>query len=120
MHKITHQGLSLIKQFEGFSHTPYVCPAGYLTIGYGHLVRQDETFDHVTEHEADVLLRSDVASAEKAVLRLINVPLSNSQYDALVSFTYNLGAGALQSSTLRRKVNREKHFSVPSEFNRWV
>ena len=58
--------------------------------------------------------------AERAVLRLISVPLTQGQFDALVSFTFNLGAGALQRSTLRRKVNREEHADVPAEFSKWV
>ena len=72
-------------------------------------------------HEAAIaLLIKDVESAERSVLRLITVPLSNGQFDALVSFTFNLGGGALQRSTLRRKVNREEHDDVPAEFLRWV
>lgn len=54
------------------------------------------------------------------MLRLIQVPLNDNQFDALVSFTFNLGAGALQRSTLRRRVNREEHEVVPAEFRRWV
>ena len=72
-------------------------------------------------HEAGIaLLVKDVEAAERSVLRLITVPLTNGQFDALVSFTFNLGAGALQRSTLRRKVNREEHDDVPAEFLRWV
>jgi lysozyme len=74
----------------------------------------------VDEDEALDLLRKDVAVAERAVLRLINVPLTQGQFDALVSFTFNLGSGALQRSTLRRKVNREEHDDVPAEFMKWV
>jgi lysozyme len=58
--------------------------------------------------------------AEQAVCRLVKVPLTDGQFDALVSFTFNLGSGALQRSTLRRKVNREEHEEVPREFLRWV
>lgn len=61
-----------------------------------------------------------IGSAERAVLRLINVPLTDGQFSSLVSFTVNLGSGALQRSTLRRKVNREEHDHVPAEFRRWV
>lgn len=66
------------------------------------------------------LLAQDVIVAELAVLRLIRVPLTSGQFDALVSFTFNLGAGALQRSTLRRKVNREEHADVPAELMKWV
>ncbi len=70
--------------------------------------------------QAEDILRKDVQTAERAVLRLIKVPLTNGQFDALISFTYNLGAGALQSSTLRRKINREEYSEVPEQFMRWV
>lgn len=123
MRHITQDGLDLIKRFEGFSPTIYICPAGYPTIGYGHLVRdheQDRYQQGITEQEAEDLLRRDVQLAERAVLRLIDVPLTDGQYDALVSFTFNLGAGALQRSTLRRKVNREAHAEVPTQLMRWV
>lgn len=74
----------------------------------------------ITEAEAEDLLRRDVHEAESAVLRLIDVPLTDGQFDALVSFTFNLGAGALQRSTLRRKVNCQAHSEVPEQLMRWV
>ncbi len=123
MRHITQEGLDLIKRFEGFSPTIYICPAGYPTIGYGHVVREDERHrfaEGIDEQEAENLLQRDVRWAERGVLRLIDVPLSDGQFDALASFTFNLGTGALQRSTLRRKVNREEHAEVPREFMRWV
>ena len=121
MRNITQNGLDLIKRFEGFSRTVYCCPAGYPTIGYGHVVKDDEDFSAgIDESQAEELLRQDAQIAERAVLRLINVPLTDGQFDALVSFTYNLGGGALQRSTLRRKINREEHAEVPEQFMRWV
>ena len=120
MRKITQEGLDLIKRFEGFSPVVYICPAGYPTIGFGHLVRNHEEFSSIGYEEAEALLRIDVESAERAVLRLINVPLTDGQFDALVSFTYNLGSGALQRSTLRRKVNRQAHAEVLEQLMRWV
>ena len=121
MRQISQDGLDLIKRFEGFSRTVYVCPAGYPTIGYGHVVKSDEDFTvGIDAEQADELLRQDAGIAERAILRLINVPLTDGQFDALVSFTYNLGGGALQRSTLRRKVNRENHTEVPEQFLRWV
>lgn len=123
MRHISKDGLDLICRFEGFSPVIYICPAGYPTIGYGHLITEankEQFLDGVDEDEALDLLRQDVAVAERAVLRLINVPLTQGQFDALVSFTFNLGAGALQRSTLRRKVNREEHDDVPAEFMKWV
>lgn len=120
MRHITEDGLNLIKRFEGFSPSLYICPAGYLTIGYGHLVRSGESFTEISETEAEALLRKDVESAERAVLRLVNVPLTDGQFDALVSFTLNLGSGAFQRSTIRRKVNRQEHADVPEQLMRWV
>ena len=123
MRHVTEEGLDLIKRFEGFSPTIYICPAGYPTIGYGHVVlahEQDQFAAGITQAEATELLRKDVRIAERAVLRLISVPLTDGQFDALVSFTFNLGAGALQRSTLRRKVNRGEHESVPAELMKWV
>jgi lysozyme len=118
---ITQTGIDFIKRFEGFSCKVYICPAGYPTIGYGHVIRADETFNAaITEEAASALLRTDVSAAEAAVRRLINVPLTDGQFDALVSFTYNLGAGALQRSTLRRKVNRADHAAASAEFLKWV
>ncbi len=123
MRHVTEAGLNLIKRFEGFSPTIYICPAGYPTIGYGHVVLAHEQVQFatgITPAEATELLRKDVGVAERAVLRLISVPLTDGQFDALVSFTFNLGAGALQRSTLRMKVNRGEHEGVPAELMKWV
>ena len=120
--KTSQIGIDLIKRFEGFSATPYLCPAGYLTIGYGHLLQSPVVSRQspVSEAEAEELLRGDVQVAEKAVMRLIAVPVTQHQFDALVSFTFNLGAGALQRSTLRRKANRGEHEAVAQELLKWV
>ena len=123
MRHVTDEGLALIKRFEGFSPEIYVCPGGWPTIGYGHVVRdgeQDGYADGIDEATAEELLRRDVEAAERAVLRQIRVPLEDGQFDALVSFAFNLGGGALQRSTLRGKANREEHGAVPTEFRRWV
>ncbi len=123
MRKITNQGLELIKSFESFFPIIYICPAGYPTIGYGHVVLENEREKFakgINRSQALNLLEADIASASKSVLRLINVPLTDGQFDALVSFTFNLGGGALQRSTLRRKVNRQEHEDVPAEFLKWV
>lgn len=126
---VTNRALDLIKQFEGFSPTPYRCPGGHTTIGYGHVIRVgDYLYDflldgdelYVRKGEAEDLLREDVRHAERAVIRLIDVPLHDCQFDALVSFAFNVGAGALQRSTLRRKINRGEHAVVPAELSRWV
>ena len=123
MRHLSYDGLALIKLFEGFAPDVYICPGGWPTIGYGHVVRDDERdrfADGIHEATAEDLLRRDVETAERAVLRLIGVPLEDGRFDALTSFTFNLGAGALQRSTLRRKVNHREHDAVPAEFRRWV
>lgn len=123
MRNITDKGLALIKSSEKLVLTTYICPAGYPTIGYGHVVKASEAESFVggiTEACAEELLRVDVVAAQRAVLRLISVPLSDGQFDALVSFTFNLGGGALQRSTLRRKLNRGDYDAVPAEFMKWV
>ncbi len=123
MSQVTEDGLALIKRFEGFAPETYICLGGWPTIGYGHVVREHERerfADGIDEATAEELLRRDVETAERAVLRLIRVPLEDGRFDALCSFAFNLGAGALQRSTLRRKVNREEHGAVPGELRRWV
>lgn len=124
--KITQTGLNIIKHFEqgprgGFASEPYRCSAGYWTIGWGHEILPHEKFNiPMTEQEAEELLAKDLLIAQRSVMRLIHVPLSDWQYDALVSFTFNLGGGRLQTSTLRALVNRQEHHEVPAQFRRWV
>ena len=123
MRHITQNGINLIKRFEGFEPEIYIDAAGYPTIGYGHLLLpgEAELFKNgISEAAGEALLIKDVLRTEQAVLRLIKVPLTDGQFDALVSFTFNLGSGALQRSTLRRKVNRQEHHEVPHQLMRWV
>lgn len=118
---ITDTGLALIRNFEGYSPFVYKDAAGLDTIGYGHLMRPGETFTQpLLPEEADKLLRKDVGVAERGVRRRATIHLLPGQFDALVSFTFNLGEGALQKSTLLKKVNAEKHAEVPSQFEKWV
>ena len=121
MMKISQAGLELIKHFEGFSHEVYICPGGFRTIGFGHLMADDEDYpDGISLFEGERLLWAELEKDQQAVRRLINVPLTQGQFDALVSFVYNLGSGALQRSTLRQKINREEHDEVPKELMKWV
>jgi lysozyme len=118
--KISKEGLNLIKSFEGFSSKPYICPGGYKTIGYGHMLKKGEKIESVSEEEALHLLEEGVKQAEISVLKLTKIPLKQNQFDALVSFVFNLGSGAYQRSTLRAKLNRGEHDAVPEELLRWV
>ena len=109
--RISPRGLSLLKQFEGCILVPYKDSAGLYTIGYGHLIADGRTLPDsakykITQKQADLLLKYDVVPREKAVERLCTVPLSQNEFDALVSFVFNLGAGCFQRSTIRQKLNR--------------
>ncbi len=118
---ISARGLELIKKFEGFSPLAYPCVAGKMTIGYGHVVLPDEKFPcGVTEKQADELLLKDVAVAEKTVLAFVKTPLNRNQFDALVSFVFNVGARNFALSSLLRAVNDCRFDDCPAEIMRWV
>ena len=118
--KISQKGIDLIKRFEGFSPRAYLCPAGVWTIGYGHTAGVSEG-DSIDGDTAEDYLREDLTSAEGAVEKYVKVPLKQWQFDALVSFTFNLGAGNLYSSTLLKKVNRNPDDpAIRQEFEKWV
>lgn len=118
--QVSHAGLALIREFEGFCAAPYRCPAGLWTVGYGHVLAPHEPLITITQAEAEALLRKDVRHAAQSVKALVNVPLTQGQFDALVSFTFNLGSGAFERSTLRRVVNQGAHDEVPEQLMRWV
>lgn len=116
---ISEAGLTLIRQSEGLRLSAYRCPAGIPTIGYGSTagVRMGQT---ITAERAESLLREDVRQFESAVDRLVKVPLTQSQYDALVSFSFNLGAKSLEKSTLLRLLNAGDYSGAAAQFDRWV
>ena len=116
--KISLEGLALIKRFEGCRLESYKCSANVLTIGYGHTSGVKET-DTITQDEADKLLQEDVEQFEKYVDDNVTVELGQSQFDALVAWTFNLGVGNLRESTMLKKLNNEDYKSVPSEMKRW-
>jgi lysozyme len=118
--KINQDGIDLIKFFEGFSSTPYICPGGKRTIGYGHVIPDGMDYESISEYEAEELLKVDLDEAENYVLRLVEVPLNQNQFSALVSFTYNLGYANLKTSTLLKKVNKKDYISAAQEFVRWI
>jgi lysozyme len=116
---MTEYGLSKLKEWEGLRLNAYADVGGTVTIGYGHTgpdVRMGMVID---EAQADQWLRQDIAFAAQAVDRLVSVPLSAYQRDALISFVYNVGANAFAKSTLLRKLNAGDYAAVPAELARW-
>lgn len=117
--KISMYGLNLIKKFEGLSLQAYQCSAGVWTIGYGH-TRGVRPGDIIDEAQAGIFLRRDVAASESTVMRFVTVVLNQHQFDALVSFVFNLGSGNFAASTLLRKLNAGDYAGAADEFPRWV
>ena len=112
-------GVELIRHFEGCRFDAYLCPAGVWTIGYGHTADVKEG-DSIDQEAAEAFLIEDLEKFEQAVMRLVEVPLTQQQFDALVSWTFNLGAGNLAESTLLRKLNNYQYAEVPEQTMRWV
>ena len=118
----SEKALALIRRFEGCSLTPYTCPAGKRTIGYGHVIRLGEAFPEsgISKAQAENLLRDDIRAAGQAVNRYVRAPLTQPQFDALTSFIFNVGAAAFSRSTLKAVVNKGWHGEVPGQMMRWV
>ena len=116
--RINTAGLDLIKDFEGLRLNAYQDAVGVWTIGYGH-TNTAYPGQRITNAQATDLLRQDVANFEDAVTRAVRVPINENQFAALVSFAYNVGSGALNSSTLLRKLNAGDTFGAANEFLRW-
>ena len=117
---LSEKGVDLIKGFEGLRLNAYRDPVGVWTIGYGHTGADVKPGMKITQARAEALLRHDTGWAQDAVRRSVKVPLTQGQFDALTSFTYNLGAGALASSTLVKKLNTGDYAGAQKEFGRWV
>ena len=123
--KISENGLKLIKKFEGLSLKPYLDAVNIPTIGFGNtfyenmkkVTLQDET---ITEERADSLFNFLVTTNfVNVVNRLVIVDINQNQFDALVSFVYNLGSGNFEKSTLLKKVNQEDFIGASLEFEKW-
>lgn len=116
---INSEGKELIKRFEGLYLKPYYCPSGKRTIGYGHTgAAARKTI--ITKAEADSLLDKDLNTYEKVVRDNVTVPLTTSQFSALVSFSFNVGEGAFQRSSLRKYLNKSDYLRASKEFPRWI
>ena len=130
MIEVPAAAIALAKQFEGFHRVPkfdlerrahpYICPAGYWTIGYGHLC--DPKHPPITIDDAEVYLANDLISAINATLRYCPVLATESdgRLAAIVDFTFNLGAGRLQTSTLRRRINQRDWEGAVRELSKWI
>lgn len=121
--RITRSGLEHIKKFEALKLRPYKDIAGKWTIGWGHLIKANETHllrpQGITSPQATELLKHDLQIAEKAINNLVVAPLTGNQYDALVSFVFNIGVGAFANSTMLRKLNDQDYEGASLEFPRW-
>jgi lysozyme len=112
-------GMDVLKSHEGYSPVPYNDQAGFPTIGYGHKILEGESFDSIDDAQATALLAADIRTAEDAVNAEVRGAITQAQFDALVSFAYNVGAGAFRKSTLLRKLNAGDSEGAASEFARW-
>lgn len=115
---ISKNGIDLIKKFEGCRLTAYKCPSGVYTIGYGH-TSGVEKGQKITQKQAEAYLREDVAKFENGVNKYVSVPLTQNQFDALVSFSFNCGLTAFKNSTLRKKLNAKDYTGASKELLRW-
>lgn len=117
-------GRAIIKEHEGLRLTAYLCPANKWTIGYGHTGLMPDgspvgAGKTITEEEADALLSADLSEAEDAVARCLGVTVGSNAFSALVSFTFNVGAPALRTSTLLKLLNVGDTTRAAAEFPRW-
>lgn len=117
--QVSATGLALIKRWEGCKSNAYLCPAKVWTIGYGH-TKTVKPGMKITIDQAEELLKQDLAVFEQAVVRLVTVPLSQNQFDALVSFAFNVGTNALANSTLLSLLNRKNYLGAAEQFLRWT
>jgi lysozyme len=116
---ISSVGLNLIKSFEGCVLHTYKDVVGVRTIGYGHTGADVHDGQTITQAQADALLLADCKRFVDGVNSVVKVPLNQNQFDALVSFCFNLGVGSLKTSTLLEKLNRKDYLGASNEFLRW-
>ena len=116
--KTSQYGIDLIKHFEGCELQAYQCAAGVWTIGYGHIKGVSEGMS-ITQEQAEQMLLDELKEYENYINELVTVNLSQNQFDALVSWVYNLGPANLQSSTLLKVLNSGDYSGVPAQIERW-
>lgn len=115
----SQKGINLIKQFEGCKLNAYVCPAGVVTIGYGHTTGV-KIGTSISQAQAESYLRQDIKPIE-SVLNKMGINYTQNQFDALVSWIFNLGAGAFNNSTMKKRiVAKSSDIDITNELVRWV
>lgn len=113
--------VNLLKEVEGWRDKPYRDSGGKCTIGYGHLIKEGEYCpDRITVDQGEKYLREDITEAERTVNSTVKVPLTQHQFDALVSFTFNIGAGAWAVSDTLKILNNGEHHRMPARMLMWV
>lgn len=121
--KVSAAGRKAIAKHEGNKLEAYLCPAGVWTIGVGHTagagLPHPKAGMKITAEESDEILSRDLVTFEKAVLKAVKVPLTQNQFDALVSLAFNIGAGAFAKSTLVRKLNAGDYKGASAQFDVW-
>jgi len=116
--QISEEGKNLIKKFEGCELEAYKCAAGVWTIGYGHIKTAVEGMK-IDQATANELFDEEMGEYETYVNTAVTVPLSQNQFDALVSWVFNLGNGNLNASTMLKVINSGDHAGVPAQIKRW-
>lgn len=117
--KCSDRGIELIKQFEGYASEPYDDLGNRVTWGYGHLAKTgEEVPKHISEQDATLLLCKDLEAAEACIEGLVDVALTQAQFDALCSFVFNIGCSRFMASTLLRRINA-RDAGASDEFQKW-
>ena len=120
--KTSEKGIEIIKRHEGYSDVAYLCPAGYWTWGYGSRYYKGMEITKgmkFSKNEAEIQLKLDLEKFENVILKTVKVPLVQEQFDALVSFVYNVGETAFRNSTLLKKLNEHDYKGAEGEFLKW-
>lgn len=117
---VSEKGIALIKKLEGCELQAYKCTSGVWTIGYGHTGSEVHKDLKITLKEADIYLKYDLIIHTNNVNKLVKVPLNQNQFDALVSFVFNVGYGHFKDSTLLRLLNQGKYKEASEQFARWI
>ena len=122
---INEAGLDLIKHYEGWRESPYLCSSATATIGWGSTWDRNGdavTLEHldITKKQGEYLLLREVRHSEAAIRKLVKTELTENMFSSLCSFIYNVGSGNFQKSTMRMKLNRGLHEEAADEFSKWV